>query len=70
VFKLVVPLLPPQTIISDPVHTAVWKALADGRSPDVELADHVLVAGLYRPPVFVSGCPPQTIISDPVHTAV
>jgi hypothetical protein len=63
---------PPQTIISLPVHTAVWKSRANGASV-VLVAVQLFVAGLYLPPVFVKLLgmnPPQTIISLPVQTAV
>jgi hypothetical protein len=65
-------LLPPQTIISLPVHTAVWKFRASGKFVPVFV--QVSVLGLYRPPVFERPppmlTPPQTIISLSVHTAV
>jgi hypothetical protein len=74
VFTLFTPSgVPPQTIISLPVHTAVWYARAEGALP-VLVAVQLSVLGLYRPPVFTpftpSGVPPQTIISLPVQTAV
>src|SRR5689334_4027247 len=71
--KYVLPLYPPQTIISLPVHTAVWLARAVGPLMML-MAVQLLVLGLYRPPVFKksppSPNPPQTIISRPVQTAV
>jgi len=65
------PFSPPQTIISLPVHTALWPDRALGALVvlvDVQLS----VLGLYLPPVFrlVLVPPPQIIISLPVHTAV
>src|SRR6476646_5428334 len=63
---------PPQTIISAPVHTAVWKFRASGALV-VLVAVQVSVLGLYLPPVFnppLLPTPPHTIISLPVHTAV
>jgi hypothetical protein len=64
---------PPHTIISLPVHTAVWFARTSGTLV-VLVAVQLSVAGLYLPPVFKrSSCPstpPQTIISLPVQTAV
>ena len=70
VFKFVAPN-PPQTIISLPVHTAVWLPRASGALV-VLVAVQLSVPGLYLPPVFVTPgrYPPQTIISLPVHTAV
>src|SRR5205809_17921 len=63
--------LPPHTIISFPVQTAVcasraWAAFM------VLVAVQLSVPGLYRPPVCTTPfpIPPQTIISVPVHTAV
>jgi len=64
--------LPPQTIISLPVHTAVWSNRAVG-ALSVVVAVQLSVLGLYRPPVFKTPpCPnpPQTIISLPVQMAV
>jgi len=68
------PLLPapPQTIIWQPVHTAVWYHRAAG-APVVLVAVQLLVTGLYCPPVLnkpLLSFPPQTIIWLPVHTAV
>lgn len=72
-FKPVVPPDPPQTIISVPVHTAVWPDRSLGALV-VVIGVHVSVAGSYRPPVLVRALepfvPPQTIISVPVQTAV
>jgi hypothetical protein len=42
--------LPPQTIISLPVHTAVWTTRLEGAFT-VLVATQVSVTGLYRPPV-------------------
>src|SRR5881394_1326596 len=67
--------IPPQTIISLPVHTAVCTALLLGASV-VLVAVQVSVAGPYFPPVSNAwnwgspSWPPQTIISLPVQTAV
>src|SRR5712692_2792438 len=64
-------LMPPQMIISVPVHTAECWARGAG-APALETGAQVSVAGSYRPPLSrpppVS--PPQTIICEPVHTAV
>jgi hypothetical protein len=64
--------LPPHTIIADPVQTPVWPALAEG-APVVSSGLHLLVTGLYRPPVLTAArelsTPPQTIISEPVQMA-
>src|SRR5712675_1288988 len=81
VFKFVPPN-PPQTIISLPVHTAVWPPRAVGALV-VLVAVQLSVLGSYLPPVFrvlPSICvaapiwrrlyPPQTIISLPVQSAV
>jgi len=70
VFKKL-PLSPPQTIISLPVHTAVGKNRPAG-APVVLVAVQLSVLGLYLPPVFkrLGLPPPQTIISLPVHTAL
>src|ERR1041385_7929259 len=68
------PLLPPHTIISLPVHTAVCQYRPSGALV-VLVAAQLSVMGLYFPPVLKSMNgqqinPPQTIISLPVHTAV
>src|SRR6478735_2240373 len=64
------PSNPPHTIISLPVHTAVFHARPEG-ALTVLVAVQLSVLGLYLPPVFKGGnSPPQTIISLPVHTAV
>jgi hypothetical protein len=68
------PLLsvPPQTIISLPVHTVVKPPRAVG-ALIVLVGVQLSVLGLYLPPVFKTvplAPPPQTIISLPVHTAV
>jgi hypothetical protein len=62
---------PPQTIISVPVQTAVWKYRPTGALV-VLVAVQLSVLGLYLPPVLklLPLSPPQTIISLPVHTAV
>ena len=72
VFKSVLLPTPPQTIISLPVHTAVW-ALRSSGTFVLLVAVQVSMIGLYLPPVFkepLLSAPPQTIISLPVHTAV
>jgi hypothetical protein len=62
--------MPPQIIISLPVHTAVCCSRAEGALP-VLVAVQLSVLGLYLPPVFrsagVISPPPQTIISLPVQ---
>ena len=63
---------PPHTIISLPVHTAVWPERALGALV-VLVAVQLSVLGLYLPPVLKwlpLLFPPQTIISVPVQTAV
>jgi hypothetical protein len=65
-------LVPPQTIISLPAHTAVWLARGEG-GLFMLVAVQLSVPGLYLPPVFkytLPVYPPQTIISLLVHTAV
>jgi hypothetical protein len=62
-------LYPPHTIISLPVHTADWCALASGAFA-VLVAVQLSVMGLYLPPLFRIGSPAQIIISMPVQTAV
>ena len=65
------PGVPPQAIISLPVHTAVWEERAAGALV-VLVAVQLSVPGSYRPPVFKKPAPlspPQTIISLPVQTA-
>jgi hypothetical protein len=71
-------LRPPQTIISLPVHTAVWNVRPGGASV-VVVAVQLSLLGLYPPPVFkrlsqkllmLLRHPPQAIIWVPVHTAV
>ena len=62
---------PPQTIIFEPVHTAVWTSRAAGAPFVVVLVQESLAAS-YWPPVLVRlepVLPPQTIIFVPVHTA-
>ena len=64
--------LPPQTIISLPVHTAVCPVRPEGALV-VLMTVQLSVKGLYLPPVLkyvMRSDPPQTIISLPVHTAV
>ena len=72
VFTPIPLLIPPQTIISLPVHTAVCQYREVGVLM-VLVAVQLFVPGLYLPPVFnwfVLPDPPQTIIWLPVHTAV
>ena len=64
--------MPPQTIISLPVHTALGKSLWVGV---LLITVQLSRFGLYLAPVFRLLCaspenPPHTIISLPVHTAV
>ena len=63
-------VVPPQTIISLPVHTAVGPSRAEGALV-VLVAVQLSVLGLYLPPVLKCEipCPPQTIISLPVQIA-
>ena len=66
-------IIPPHTIISMPVHTAVCCDRAAGAFSVLVLAQ-LSVLGLYLPPVLKSPVfkkrPPQMIISLPVQTAV
>ena len=67
-----IPLLPPHTIISLPVQTAVWSSRPSGALV-VLVAIQVSVPELYLPPVFISllpSSPPHTIILSPVQIAV
>jgi hypothetical protein len=71
-FRAVEATAPPQTIISLPVHTAVWKSRTSGAFV-VLVAVQLSVFGSYLPPVFkiwLPSYPPQTTISLSVHTAV
>jgi hypothetical protein len=64
--------LPPHTIISLLVQTAVCKSRAEGALVML-VAVQLSVLGLYLPPVIkglLLPLPPHTIISLPVHTAV
>jgi hypothetical protein len=63
--------VPPQMIISVPVHTAVGLLRADGAPVVVVIVQESFV-GLYRAPVLKYDCvpPPQMIISLPVQTAL
>ena len=65
------PLVPPQTIISLLVQTAVCESRALGALV-VLVAVQLLALGLYLPPVFkgLPLVPPQTIISLPTQTTV
>jgi hypothetical protein len=71
VLRAVLLSLPPQMIISLPVHTAVCQPRAVGVLV-VLVAVQLSMLGLYLPPVFKMPrpLPPHTIISLPVHTAV
>src|SRR6266571_3590319 len=71
VFRAVLPLNPPKTIISLPVQTAVWLSRAVG-TLIMLVAVQASVEGVYLPPLSRSLplYPPQTIISLPVQTAV
>ena len=51
--EIVPAVSPPQTIISLPVHTAVWLSLAEGALFVLVIAQP-FVLGLYLPPVFTS----------------
>src|SRR5438094_10216717 len=65
------PPTPPQTIISLPLHTAVWEYRASGAFV-VLVGIQLSVLGLYLPPVLkttLPSNPPQTIISLPLLTA-
>jgi hypothetical protein len=62
------PSNPPHTIISLPLHTAVFHARPEGALTAL-VAVQLSVMGLYLPPVLPPPAP-QTIISLPVHTAV
>jgi len=63
--KSKLPVVPPQAIISLPVHTAVWAKRAAGALA-VLVAVQLLVPGLYLPPVLkrftFKFLPPHTII--------
>src|SRR5438093_1309038 len=67
--------LPPQIIMSLPVHSAVCRNRAAGKFI-VPVTVQLSVVGLYLPPVLRGGAlippptPPQIIISLPVHTAL
>jgi hypothetical protein len=67
--------MPPQTIISVPVQTTVWKmGSGEGAFGRMGNGSQLFVVGLYRPPTvagWVSSAlrPPHTSISDPVQTA-
>src|SRR5437016_5194173 len=74
VLNTLLPLPPPQTIISLPVQTAACASRPEGASWILVLAQ-LSVLGLYLLPVFkkvgvMPIDPPQMIISLPVHTAV
>src|SRR5205807_940751 len=64
---------PPQTIISPPVQTAMWRSRGDGALM-VLVSVQVSMLELYLSPVLKnvrpSPVPPHTIISLPVQTAV
>src|SRR5262247_2061943 len=59
---------PPQTIIADPVQTAVWPRRPAGALA-VLVSVHASRMGSYKPPVSRLE-PPQMSIFEPVHTAV
>ena len=68
---------PPQTIISEPVHTARWSPRPDGTlAPAPAVSEEEVqesVDGAYRPPVLKAPLlpkPPHTTISEFVHTTV
>ena len=61
--------LPPQTIISLPVHTAVW-SVARGRARCRGHRRPTVRRRIVAPAGVHGDEPPQTIISLPVHTAV
>src|SRR5436190_10129239 len=71
--KVPTPTVPPQTIISLSLQTAVCDSRTAG-ALIVLVAIQLSVLGLYRPPLFKMFLPvlypPQTIISLPVQTAV
>jgi len=67
--------IPPQTIISVPVHMAVCQARPAGPPGPGDVWTHESEDGEYRAPVLVGlkylpDSPPQMIISEPVHMAV
>ena len=61
-------------IISVPVQTALCKPRPEGQLAPVDVAVHVSVEGLYRPPSSYTSSgelsPPHTIISVPVQMTV
>jgi hypothetical protein len=63
----------PHTTINAPVQMLVCPDLAEG-APEISSWLHLLVEGLYRPPVLTGGpevsTPPQTNTSEPVQMAV
>ena len=74
VLKVLLPLDPPHTIISLPLHTAVWPYRA-AAALVVLVAVQLPALGSYLPPVFKGPkplplYPPHTIISLPVQTAL
>jgi len=72
VLNRLLPLNPPHTIISLPLHTAVCTDRAEG-ALGLLVAVQLSALGLYLPPVFkslVPSYPPHTIISVPVQTAL
>ena len=62
-------LLPPQTIISLPVHTAVWPLRPDG-ALEILVAVQLSSPGIYRPPELIEELPPHMSITRAAHTAV
>ena len=69
VFVTPPPEIPPQMIISVPVHTPVGMARFSGALTAL-VAVQLSFVGLYFPPMLVTLYPPQAIISVPVHTVV
>lgn len=72
VLNPLMPLNPPQMIISLPLQTAVCEFRANGALVML-VAVQLFVTGLYLPPVLkllAPSVPPQMIISFPVETAV
>src|SRR3954470_3270695 len=64
---------PPQTIILDPVQTALWPMRPLGAPVAGKAPSQLLVTGSYRLPVLknvVPSYPPQRITSLPVQTAL
>src|SRR5262249_34217362 len=62
-------VVPPHTIISDPVQTAVCPERPAG-TPVTDVGCQVSLTGSYRPPAPKFWSLPHTSTWDPVHTAV